>query len=237
MAGAGPVPVWGLYTVVVAPWYQWHQKQVLETKGIEITGTVVTRRQTFVDDAGRYHSPQLVYTYAPKELANTADRVVRVERNVSEQDYVQFAPGAPIPLVYAPAAPKQSAIKGSAGFGPPRDTGVLALVLLFSIGSSVGLSGFVLGRSLRQRWLLRWGKAAKATIIGESEYTYKGARNAKLSYTFQDESGAQWNGQTTIPLGDANNLAEVIGPPTAVYDARDGSKNMLYPGVMYRLSE
>ena len=242
MVSVLPVPLWGFYTLVVAPW---HQKKMLETHGIEISGTVVARRQAFNDAQGNYNDPFIAYVYKPKELANTPDHDVRVERHVSEEVYLAYRLGDPVPLVYVAADPKHAVFKntveaGRLGKGPPSDAGVLALIFLPFIGFWVILSAWMLWLQLRERWLLRWGKAAKATITGESEDVYKGARNARIAYTFQDDNGAQWTGRAVIPMGRANDpspLPELIGPPTAVYDPRNGAKNTLYPGVMYRLVE
>lgn len=235
MVGVIIVPLYGFYTLVLVPW---HQKKMLEARSVEISGTVVARQQASNDRRGNYNDPFIVYVYTPKELSNTPNHDVRVGHYVSEEVYLAYRLGDAVPLVYDRADPKHAVPKSTKS--PPSNTGVLALIFLPFIGFWAILSAWMLWLQLRERWLLRWGKAAKATITGESEDVYKGARNAKIAYTFQDDSGARWTGQATIPMGRADDpspLPELIGLPTAIYDPRNGAKNMLYPGVMYRLVE
>jgi hypothetical protein len=47
----------------------------------------------------------------------------------------------------------------------------------------------------RKKRLLRWGKAAKGTMIGEADFKSKGGKMSRIMYTFDDESGATMRGE------------------------------------------
>jgi len=222
-----------------------HKARMFETRGIDISGIVVGRHQSFIDEKGVYEAPFLDYTYAPKELAGEPNPVVRVKRSVSEKDYLAFRVGAAVPLVYDPAHPDQAIFKSTVEAhrghkDPLRGEIVLLLVTMFPGGVAAILSVYLLWKHLRERSLLKWGKAAEATVVVESEYVYKGDSRATISYTFRDDGGARRTGRTTIslgPAGDPRPFPDLIELPTAVYDPRNSARNVLYPGFAARLVE
>jgi hypothetical protein len=216
------------------------QEKMLETQGVDIFGRVVGLPDP--GGAGRgYHGPRVEFIYAPKELAGTPDRIVHGWNAVSEEEYETLRVGVVVPLVYDPARPEHALLKSIVEArrlrkGPRWEPLVVFLTALMAIIMTPIL--ILPWMFFRQKRLLQWGKAARATIIGRSESTYKGNSTSSVTYSFQDDRGASWTGQTTISLGrpdDPRPSPDLIEVPTAVYDPRNGARNMLYPGSAWTL--
>jgi hypothetical protein len=214
--------------------------KMLEARGIEISGTV-TALQHF-HSTRRGGAASIDYIYQPKELAGKPDRIVHVNSPISMQNYGTLRVGGTVPLIYDPLNPQSAELKSVAEFHRnykgPRWWVVVLLLLTIPIGCFVSILAYLQWAYVREKNLLRSGKAAKATILQQYEEAYRGNSTSKVTYTFQDDHGATWMGLATIPLGntgDPRPNPDLIEIPTAVYDLRNSANNMLYPGSAARL--
>lgn len=83
----------------------------------------------------------------------------------------------------------------------------------------------------KERKLLMWGHAAAATIADRSSSIAN-----RATYQFMDACGKTVEGVAYLPSKTQlkrdkvrKYLAKITDIPTALYDPRDSSKNMLYP--------
>ena len=216
----------------------------LEKRGVEVSGTVVGLAPAVTGQGRNDHGPLLDYTYEPPEYALKPDRVIHAEKQVSQALFQTLTAGARIPLVYDPLHPEHSQMESfiaahRLGQTPPTLSPSLLLITLIPIG----LLFTALQGHFREKRLLRWGKAAKATIIGEFEYTVKRRPMAKVIYSFEDERGVVRQGEMGgLPARDDpsepffHERQRFLANPIVVYDPRDSRRHMLYPGAGAKLA-
>lgn len=153
--------------------------------------------------------------------------------------------GGVVPLVYDPLRPDRVALKSTVDANRLRKhppwVPVLVLMILFLGVPLALLISYIVFIYLRERRLLRGGKLARATIVGESEYVYRSLSRSDATYTFQDHRGAVWTGLSKGSVwrnpDDPRPDPDLIEVPTAVYDPRNSARHMLYPGSFWSLAE
>jgi len=219
-----------------------HELKTLETRGVDISGTVV-RLQPAVTGRGRGdHVPLVGYSYEPKELAGKPDRVIHGERGAAPSEYRTLRPGGMIPLVYDPKHPEQAELKSRVeAHRLGKETPAFPRGLLLFAVIPAGILSYMFWNHLQEKRLLRWGKAARATIIGEVGYQARG-KWSRIIFTFQDESGNTVRGEKAgLARGDdprpdfVQHRQSFLANPTVVYDPRNSARNMLYPGSAAKL--
>ena len=219
-----------------------YQLKTLETRGKDISGTVVALQPAVTGRGRGNHGPLVDYLYEPKELAGKPDHIIHGERVATPSQYRILRTGGTVPLVYDPKRPEEAELASRVeAYRLGKDTSGVPRSPLFIAVIPVGFLSFLLWHHLRERQLLRWGKAAQASIIGEVEYNSRG-RWSKVLYTFEDERGSTVHGEKA-GLARANDprpdfieyRQRYLANPTAIYDPRNSARHMLYPGGTAKL--
>jgi hypothetical protein len=216
-----------------------HQLTLLAARGTDIAGTVVGLTPGYPSRARGYHGPWGAFVYAPKEFRGQPDGTVHVNLKISPADYAALIVGRPVALVYDPLDPKYVEMKSVVEYrrhrtGRPYWVSGLILVLLIPGIVAALTMPFVLEPYFRQKNLLKWGTAAKVTIVSRIDLKVEKGTRIALNYTFQDESGAFRRGETDLFQGDNETIPL---PSTVVYDPHQSDRNMLYPGSAAALKE
>jgi hypothetical protein len=216
-----------------------HQTKMLETRGIDISGTVAALQPRHRVWRG-FRGPYVDYIYQPKELIGKPNRTARAESTISEQEYGALRIGATVLLVYDPLHPDHAQLKNFVEAhrlrkGRPYWVSGLVLVTLFPGLMLSLIMPFMLAPYFGEKRLLKWGKAAKATIVGEFEFPSGDGKKLALTYRFDDDCGVAVKGQATIYLGPADDPHPNPMTMTVVYDPRGSERNMLYPGSTVRI--
>jgi hypothetical protein len=215
-----------------------HEIKALEKRGIDVAGTVVDLHAAIEGHGRSNHGPLVDYTYEPKEYAGKPDHTIHTERVASQAEYPGLRIGGAVAVVYDPLNPERSELKSRVeGYSVGKDSAVVppALLLMFVIPAVI--TAVVLWNYFGEKRLLRWGKATRATIIGEVEYQGRRGKMARVMYTFEDDQGATLQGEKAgLATQDderpdfVEHRLRFLRNPTAVYDPRNSARNMLYPG-------
>jgi len=218
------------------------EMKVLETRGRDISGAVVALHPAVTGRGRADHGPEVDYSYEPKELADKPDHMIHSERVASPSEYRTLKIGGPVSLVYDPTHPEHSELGSTVdAHRLHKGRGDFPFALLFFLAIPAGIVSWMLWTYFREKRLLRWGTAARATVIAEVDYESRG-RWSRIIYTFRDESGSTVRGEKA-GLARANDprpkfiqyRQSFLANPTAVYDPRNSARNMLYPGSAAKL--
>jgi hypothetical protein len=119
----------------------------------------------------------------------------------------------------------------------PPASGFATLVLLSMLLFFSAMLLFTLWTYFKERNLLKWGTVTEAEIFVGPEYsTGKGGRYMNVEYGFSDADGSNFSGvrRTASKYNEAASVQETwskLKNPVAIYNPKNGEKNMLYPGV------
>jgi hypothetical protein len=220
---------------ILVPEYRMNK---LDARGIDIVGTVVGLTPGYPSHARGYHGPWGEFIFVPKELSKLAGPAARVKLKISQRDYEALSVGKPVSLVYDPLDPENVETKRVMELrryrtGRPYWVSGLILVLLIPGMLAALIMPFVLGPYFRERNLLKWGKAARVTIVRRIDLPVEKGTRVALNYSFQDENGMIRRGETDIFQEDG---ATAPLPSTVVYDPRRSDRSMLYPGSAAELN-
>ena len=87
-----------------------------------------------------------------------------------------------------------------------------------------------------EKYILQYGEIAFASIAREYEYDSRTGMLSEVTYSFMDRSGNVVAGSrkgVPAPYSQRDELneirAQILSNPTALYDPKDSSKNILYP--------
>lgn len=150
-----------------------------------------------------------------------------------ESIYSQLTVGQRVPIAYDPDRPSVSRLNFNDVVyrdGMPPITVALISSGPLLLAPPTGLILILI--YLRERWLLRWGKAAEATIIRQYQYSLgRAGQRTAIVYSFIDDYGQTVEG---VRKGLAANLdpekyREIFDNPTVLFDPRQGVRNKLYP--------
>jgi len=213
----------------------------LDTRGVDIVGTVVGLTPGHPSRARGYHGPWGEFTFAPKERSEAPDSIVRIKLKISQGDYEALSVGKPVSLVYDPLDPENVVTKRVMELrrhrtGRPYWVSGLIIVLLIPGILMALIMPFVLGPYFRQKNLLKWGKAAKVTIVRRIDLPVAKGTRIAINYTFHDENGVVRSGETDLFQEDYEVPRTIPLPSTVVYDPRRSDRSMLYPGSAAELS-
>jgi len=221
-----------------------HKMQSLRERGREIAGTV-----TALYISPKNHNRHVGYSYSPIEFSHQPDKTVSAEDLASEVEYRGLAVGGAVPVVYDPRKPDRSALRSSLDQPQQPKRSLLGLspqlaALSLFVLIPAGILSFILRIYFREKWLLSWGKATGATIIGEVEYSGRSTASSRVLYMFKDQSGNTIHGeQASIPAARdprpdfIEYRARFLHNPTVLFAPGNSAKHMLYPGTIAELRQ
>ena len=217
------------------------QKKALDARGIDIAGTVVGLTPGYPSHARGYLGPWGEFTFTPKERVGLPNPIVHVRLKISQPEYQALRVGKPVSLVYDPLAPDNVVTKRVMELrrnrtGRPYWVSGLIIVLLIPGVLAALIMPFVLGPYFREKRLLKWGKAAKVTIVRRIDLPVAKGTRIALNYTFKDENGVLCSGETDLFQEDIGVPRTIPLPSTVVYDPQRSDRNMLYPGSAAELN-
>lgn len=216
--------------------------EVLKTRGVLTEGRVVG----LYIGHGRFGPLYTVdYAFASRPSPQARAALNRAAQTVSERDYRLLHPGEAVPVIYDPADPDwakldlHDSVRKSDPFADLPAIFVLELVAIglgFARGPRFGFYG-VLAGYIREKRLLRWGRAAPAEIVEKRDVRFPWPGTA-LVYRFTDADGKVVDGVCNgLPsrvfkiAGAGARLASMTANPTVIYDPRNSARNMLYPAA------
>jgi hypothetical protein len=209
----------------------------LKARGVDTVGVIDSLTPQYTKSGSVYYKASFHYA-----LDQQSQTVYTGNTKIYQNQRMQ--PGMTVPVVYDPQHPATADINFSDHIHTrdPYATLRLALYPLGGIMLVLGLltPGIFIYNYRREKSLLSEGIVAIATLTGETEYNAgKAGRLAKISFQFTDSSGQIIDGvRDGLPTAEnavkykRNQIMRdaILNNPLAVYDPRDSSKNMLYPG-------
>lgn len=214
-------------------------RAALKWHGVDTGGQIT---QLFVERSRHGPIYRVAYRYTPPVAATVPHPWDTGERlgvgEVASWDYRGLRLGMPLPVIYDPRDPARSLpnLRDAVRTGSPVSG--LEMPILFEGLLLAGCLVVVVffGRCWRNRNLLTFGAAARATILGEEEYTTKNQSFSKVTYQFVDACGTTVRGvRKSLPPGIASSGEDllfrmrVFDNPTVLYDPRNSAHNLLYP--------
>ena len=205
--------------------------RALQTRGVETVGRLVGQHTAKMKDGSLLYYVDYRYTPSGGGAVVASDRI-------DAMDYERVRLGDAIPVLYDPLVPDRSAanLRGRVGKRDPYGelrfvsaiAAVFALVLLVAFGS-------VRRAVLRERRLLETGMATRGTMT-TVEIPWYGRK--RFRYEFRDGLGKSVSGYRLTAKRESvavqRRLLEAVTAETVVlYDSRNSSVNMLYPGVFF----
>jgi len=212
--------------------------ETLKSRGVATEGTIVGLRTVKPRRSVVY---KLDYQFEAK-IGSSAQSATYQGTDDTSFDILQRSKiGGSVPIVYDPQDPKTSIENIEDKLHHRYIFRVFVIMLLFSLGFWFFVRAVmwmpVDRRFYRERYLLRWGRAAPATIVHKSEYLLRNGltRAADVTYRFTDAEGKVVEGLRrrvlTGEAGMSGNALKVWLSPTALFDPRNSAKNMLYPAT------
>jgi hypothetical protein len=221
-----------------------HKISVLEQRGVETTGHVSGVRITY----GRNSRSYIVdYNFEPVELSHQAVTFEGGESEVSADVYnadLYFAvrDGRPVAVIYDPDMPDRSMLMAEFNVAKAHNIWLLVGPACAVIGGpTLAFSLLFAIRYRREKYVLQWGNAAPAKIIGEDKTATRSGWVAVVRYRFEDDKGVARENTTSLPVRNdprpdfTDERARYLGNPTAVFDPRNSERNVLFPGTLLQL--
>ena len=158
---------------------------------------------------------------------------------MSTKEYIDISIGGKIPIIYDSRNPSQSTTETQLNEGGQL---TLGLILAMFIVGPVVMTVYSFYKYSREKKLLQWGNAVPAKLIGEEEYSIRGAKFSTATYEFKDGNDTLITGiRTGVPTSDSRRAAmvelraRICLNPTAIYDPQNSARNMLYPPSIAKL--
>lgn len=217
-----------------------HKTSVLEQRGVEITGNVFSRH--IVQGKNNDQTYFIDYRFEPPELSHEAVVFEGDEVQVRASLYYAAGIGDPITVIYDPERPDRSMLLAT--FNAEKGHSIWPAVWIACAvigGPALVIGSLFVFRYRREKHVLQWGKAAPAKIIGEYEVQTRYGRNAKVTYSFEDDNGVTRENTRSLPISDDprpgfnDERARYLNNPTAVFDPRNSKRNVLFPGTLLQL--
>lgn len=221
-----------------------YTKASLRARGVITDGTVVNLYVTRHKARDQYH---LKYRYELLDNPAHESRPFDKYAFVSSDEYRSMTVGDKVRVIYDPLDPDRAIPNiGKSGANMPllRPSLLLTLVglalLVVLVASSVTLA---LLQYIRERRLLRWGRAAPATILDQRRRYGQMPRWPAVSFEFMDDVGRTIGGtQTYIPrrwdlrLRFVKYRPSIFSNPTVLFDPGASDHNLLYPTILAELA-
>jgi hypothetical protein len=231
--------------LTVALYRDAHKMEVLKTRGVTTDGSAskfIIKRSK----AAKYY--YVGYSFKPLVDSGAQVPAYHGTEQVSIGLFYDLGAGSPVPVIYDPSNPDVSALNFGDKVHSTDPFGIMAFKLKIGL-APLGLAlvfflTMIIGRYYKEKYLVRWGNIAPATIIdNEEEQIVRGLWKTKAIYRFRDAHGNFVRG-ARHNLPSANDvqsgyfqgffrkaLASVIDNPTVLYDPRNSDDNLLYPPI------
>jgi hypothetical protein len=229
-------------TITVDSLLDLYKRSALQERGVAIDGKVVDLYITH-HKGNLYH---LKYRFWPKERLISPESFVEDDAFISDNDYNALKVDDIVPIIYDPLNPERSELE--VNDLSPRDRplqynivvtflAILAPILTFIVSFIV----FSIGVYLKERKLLRWGKAAPAMIFDDRQHSTGGGLPV-VTYEFVDDTGTVVHGaQKYVPrrwdfrLRFTKYRSSIFNNPTVLFDPNNSTNNILYPPIIAEL--
>ena len=200
---------------------------VLSIRGVHGTG-VITRLHVDAVKRGSIYAVDYRFGLPTKTIRLDS---YSATGTVTAAAYGRLAVGQNVPIIYDPQKPDRSELviddpADRSSFFTASAVLLLVSVLLLIVAISASLRTF-----FKERWLLRWGRPAEATILCTRPYVYaRGSVRTAVAYGFSDNSNQRRQDECLgfprdLKQGD---FPEVFSNPTVLFDPRDSQRNVLY---------
>jgi len=221
--------------LIVSILYGDREMMIMKERGIATEGTVIN-----LNSPGPGHGHHIEYRFMGSHANNDGSRMSREaiyqrRDGVDWHHYMHLTVGSKVPVIYDPSNPNTSALnfEDSVRTSDPFENMKFLYVLMlcvFGIPYTVIMTVCLIP-ICKQIRLIKWGRAAEATIIEKKEVQGR-ARTITVTYRFRDADGKIVQGVRKLLPTDAD-----LNNATVVYDPRNSAKNMLYswPAVVCHL--
>jgi len=231
--------------IIQSSWREFHIDDILAARGEIAKGHVLGKieRPPTAKNPGVRYKHRIDYEFVPPGALEP----VRGSDWVNPAEYHRLDSDGPVDVVFDPADPSKSEVEYTerTAFRSSRlqfERARIVAPLFAALGCAMAFA--IAYAPFRQRQLLRWGVPARARIV-TAEKRRMGGRGggALLTYRFVGAQGVEIQGRSYQPRKFLDGptsadpaVAALWREPTAVFDAENSSRNMLYsPNPLLRV--
>jgi hypothetical protein len=179
------------------------------------------------------------YSFRPDSLPGVWPGIRHGESALDPRDFDSLKIGSGVGVTYLRTRPDISELTmliNEPSAAPWRGFGEICGIIIGVIGACIlAVVGTLEKQYRRELYLIKWGTAAPAEIVGEEEIHGRYARWLRLTYSFRDQSGKLVYGRQdlvaldteTDPSTGRSYNSPLKSNPTALYDPSNVAKSML----------
>ena len=215
----------------------------LQDHGILVHGVVDAMHERRVKDGVRY---LVDYSFSSTPISSPEPLRYHGESPVTENDFINMEVGDAVEVKCKRTEPDVSELVISlhtVWASPWRRFQRYCVVVIITLGLPTSLFLTLIGRIyFKERFLVRWGKAAPAKLISQRLVSVRGGRALRITFQFMDDHGQAFMGISGyLPAGDQREEKSIDDHQawlikrytTVLYDHNAPSHNMLYPPTTF----